>query len=87
MEMHSRALNALEIGAMSLATEPRILDLEVAQSQIQKKAVQYDRDGDDHFDAASTTFIIKSIRGSDPDAAVYWLARVLEAGEDQFSRP
>lgn len=75
-----RALNAVEIGAMSLTGDSRILDLDVAQESIQKKAVQYDRDGDDHYDAASA--LIKSIRGSDPDAALYWLARMLEAGED-----
>jgi len=75
-----RALNAVEIGAMSLTAAPKTLDLNVAQESIQKKAIQYDRDGDDHFDAASA--LIKSIRGSDPDAAVYWLARMLEAGED-----
>ena len=45
-----------------------------------QKAIRYDHDGDDHFDAASA--LIKSMRGSDPDAAIYWLARMLEAGED-----
>ena len=47
---------------------------------MQKKAIQYDATGDDHYDAASA--LIKSIRGSDPDAGLYWLARMLEAGED-----
>ncbi|MCA9091702.1 MAG: replication-associated recombination protein A, partial [Planctomycetaceae bacterium] len=75
-----RALNAVEIGAMSLTSDSKVLDLIVAQESIQKKAVQYDRDGDDHYDAASA--LIKSIRGSDPDAALYWLARMIEAGED-----
>lgn len=75
-----RALNAIEIGAMSLTSTDKVLDLEVAQESIQKKAVQYDRDGDEHYDAASA--LIKSIRGSDPDAASYWLARMIEAGED-----
>lgn len=77
-----RALNALEIGALSLldAPPPRTLDLAVAQESIQKKAIRYDADGDEHYDAASA--FIKSMRGSDPDAAVYWLARMLEAGED-----
>ena len=56
------------------------VDLEVAQESIQKKAIQYDATGDEHYDAASA--LIKSMRGSDPDAAVYWLARMLEAGED-----
>jgi len=71
-----RALAALEIGALSIRTG--VIDLEVAQESVQKKAIQY---GDDeHFDAASA--LIKSMRGSDPDATVYWLARMLEAGED-----
>lgn len=80
-----RALSALEIGVMSLAkaaganSEARF-DLAVAQESIQEKAVQYDRAGDMHYDAASA--LIKSMRGSDPDAAVYWLARMLAAGED-----
>ncbi len=66
--------------ATRLAKESRgpTVDLETAQDSIQKKAVQY---GDDeHYDAASA--FIKSIRGSDPDAALYWLARMLEAGEE-----
>ncbi len=79
-----RALNALEIGVLSLdsgtAAAPQVLDLAVAQESIQKKAIRYDADGDDHYDAASA--LIKSMRGSDPDAAIYWLARMLEAGED-----
>jgi len=52
----------------------------VAQDTNQKKAIQYDATGDEHYDAASA--LIKSMRGSDPDAATYWLARMLEAGED-----
>lgn len=75
-----RALTALEIGALSIAGTGLTLDLEVAQESIQKKAIQYDASGDEHFDAASA--LIKSMRGSDPDAALYWLARMLEAGED-----
>jgi putative ATPase len=75
-----RALTALEIGARSLSPAQPVLDLEVAQESIQKKAVRYDRDGDDHYDVASA--FIKSMRGSDPDAAIYWLARMLAAGED-----
>jgi len=59
---------------------PVVFDLPVAQESIQAKAVQYDRAGDMHYDAASA--LIKSMRGSDPDAAVYWLARMLAAGED-----
>ena len=75
-----RALTALEIAALSLADSATVLDLEVAQESIQKKAVRYDATGDDHYDVASA--FIKSMRGSDPDAAIYWLARMLEAGED-----
>ena len=71
-----RALTALEIGAHSV--QGGEIDLQVAQESIQKKAIQYD--DDTHYDAASA--LIKSMRGSDPDAAVYWLARMLEAGED-----
>ncbi len=51
-----------------------------ARDSIQRKALIYSRDGDEHYDLASA--LIKSLRGSDPDAAVYWLARMLEAGED-----
>ena len=57
-----------------------IFDLAVAQESIQQKAVQYDSAGDQHYDAISA--FIKSMRGSDPDAAVYWLAKMLVAGED-----
>lgn len=57
-----------------------VFDLAVAQESIQKKAIVYDASGDQHYDVASA--FIKSMRGSDPDAAVYWLARMLEAGED-----
>ncbi len=72
-----RALNALEVGVRSVAGSDQPFDLAVAQESIQQKAVQY---GDDaHYDAASA--LIKSMRGSDPDAAVYWLARMLEAGK------
>ncbi|HID24288.1 MAG TPA: replication-associated recombination protein A [Planctomycetaceae bacterium] len=78
-----RALNALEIGVLSLgrqggSDEEPVFDLRVAEDSIQKKAIQYV--DDEHYDAASA--LIKSMRGSDPDAAVYWLARMLEAGED-----
>jgi putative ATPase len=75
-----RALNGLEVGVLSLPKGARELDLAVAQESIQKKAIRYDADGDEHYDAASA--LIKSMRGSDPDAATYWLARMLEAGED-----
>jgi putative ATPase len=78
-----RALNALEVGAL---TTPKPKDdfvnftLEVAAESIQKKAVLYDRDEDSHYDTASA--FIKSMRGSDPDAALYWMAKMLYAGED-----
>lgn len=77
------ALNALELGIM---TTERSADgmihvtLDVAQECIQKRAVRYDKDGDNHYDTISA--FIKSMRGSDPDAAVYYLARMLYAGED-----
>ncbi len=78
-----RALTALEVGVLSQGKGregPIAFDLAVAQESIQRKAIQYDRAGDMHYDAASA--FIKSMRGSDPDAAVYWLARMLAAGED-----
>jgi putative ATPase len=75
-----RALNALEVAVLSTAESGQTVDLATAQDSIQKKAIQYDATGDEHYDAASA--LIKSMRGSDPDAAVYWMARMLEAGED-----
>jgi putative ATPase len=75
-----RALSALEVGILSLGGTETVFDIAVAQESIQKKAIQYDATGDEHYDAASA--LIKSMRGSDPDAAVYWLARMLEAGEE-----
>jgi putative ATPase len=59
---------------------PIAISMEIAQDSIQRKALVYDGTGDEHYDAASA--LIKSMRGSDPDAVVYWLARMLEAGED-----
>src|SRR5206468_1153839 len=56
------------------------ITLDIAEQSIQRKAIVYDGTGDEHYDAASA--LIKSMRGSDPDAAVYWVARMLEAGED-----
>jgi putative ATPase len=78
-----RALNALEVGALS--TEPGPdgkvhFDLALAEASIQRKALVYDRDEDEHYDTASA--FIKSMRGSDPDAALYWMAKMLEGGED-----
>lgn len=77
------ALNALELGIL---TTPRGEDgkvhitLQVAEECIQKRTLRYDKDGDNHYDTISA--FIKSMRGSDPDAAVYYLARMLYAGED-----
>ncbi len=75
-----RALSALEIGVLSLDPDQKIFDLAAAEESIQKKQIRYDAAGDDHYDAASA--MIKSIRGSDPDAAIYWMARMLAAGEE-----
>lgn len=75
-----RALSALEIGVLSSSERPLEFTRELAEESVQRKAIEYDRDGDAHYDAASA--LIKSIRGSDPDAALYWLARMLEAGEE-----
>jgi putative ATPase len=67
-------------GPLGRSASPIVIDLDTAEASIQQKALTYDRDGDDHYDAISA--FIKSVRGSDPDAAVYWLARMLVAGED-----
>jgi putative ATPase len=75
-----RALAALEIGVLSSEERPLEFTRELAQESVQRKAIEYDATGDAHYDTASA--IIKSLRGSDPDAALYWLARMLEAGED-----
>ena len=78
-----KALTALELSSLTTpADEDGIvrLTLEVAEESIQRKAVVYDADGDAHYDTISA--FIKSIRGSDPDAALYWLAKMLHAGED-----
>lgn len=76
------ALNAIELGVMTTerSEDGRIhITLDVAQECIQKRAVRYDKNGDNHYDTISA--FIKSMRGSDPDAAVYYLARMLYAGE------
>ena len=78
-----KALNALEIAA--LTTSPADdgfihITIDVAAQSIQKKAIVYDGDGDAHYDTISA--YIKSMRGSDPDAALYWLAKMIHAGED-----
>jgi len=85
-----RALNALEVAVLSqsaaqardsaAAARTVHLDLATAEQSIQAKALVYDGTGDEHYDTISA--FIKSMRGGDPDAAVYWLARMLEAGED-----
>lgn len=77
------ALNAVELAALTTAPGPdgiRRITLAVAAESIQRRAVQYDKSGDQHYDVISA--FIKSMRGSDPDAALYWLARMLHAGED-----
>ena len=77
------ALNAIELGILTTerGEDGKIhINLEVAQECIQKRVVRYDKDGDNHYDTISA--FIKSMRGSDPDAAVYYLARMLYAGED-----
>jgi putative ATPase len=74
-----RALTALEIGVKS-SEPPVTYDLALAQDSIQRKLLDFDPTGDTHYDLASA--FIKSLRGSDPQAAVYWLARMLESGED-----
>jgi len=78
-----KALNALEIGCLTTPKDAsgRVsFSLAAAQESIQKKQVVYDRDGDGHYDTISA--FIKSMRGSDPDAALYWLAKMIYAGED-----
>ncbi len=77
------ALNALELAVESTVPAEDgciYIDLEVAQDSIQRRALRYDRAGDEHYDTISA--FIKSVRGSDPDAALYWLAKMLYAGED-----
>ncbi|MCG3128030.1 MAG: putative AAA domain-containing protein [Phycisphaerae bacterium] len=77
-----RALNALEIAVASqlAAGQPPHVTLAIAADSMQRKIISYDASGDLHYDVTSA--FIKSMRGSDPDAAIYWLARMLEAGED-----
>lgn len=78
-----RALNALEIAVLSTPYDHEmkiIIDLEIAEESIQRKGVQYDKDGDQHYDVISA--FIKSIRGSDPDAALHYLGKMIYSGED-----
>lgn len=75
-----RALTALEIAVLSVSRTTKVVDAAVAEESMQRRVLRFDPSGDDHYDVASA--FIKSIRGSDPDAALYWLARLLESGED-----
>jgi putative ATPase len=75
-----RALTALEIAVLSVAETTRRVDAEVAAESLQRRVLRFDSTGDDHYDIISA--MIKSIRGSDPDAALHWMARLLESGED-----
>ncbi|MCE5314345.1 MAG: replication-associated recombination protein A [Armatimonadota bacterium] len=78
------ALNALEAAVASTQIDPqtgvKTVTQKIAEEAVQKRVLKYDRNGDNHYDTVSA--YIKSMRGSDPDAAVYWLARMLAAGED-----
>lgn len=78
-----KALNALEVGCLTTPENDKGVirfTLDVAAESIQKKQVVYDKDGDQHYDTASA--FIKSMRGSDPDAALYWMAKMIYAGEE-----
>jgi putative ATPase len=78
-----KCLNSLELGVLTTEPDARgkiIFDLAVCEQSIQQKTIVYDGDGDAHYDTISA--FIKSMRGSDPDATVYWLAKMLYAGED-----
>ena len=77
------ALNALEMAAVAVESEPdgtRRITIAAISDALQRRAPQYDKAGDSHYDTISA--FIKSVRGSSPDGALYWLARMLEAGED-----
>ncbi len=77
------ALNALESAVMLAKPDQedkRVVTIEIAQESMQRKALLYDKGGEEHYNVISA--FIKSMRGSDPDAALYWLARMLDAGED-----
>jgi putative ATPase len=78
-----KCLNALELAALSTGREANgkaVIDLAAAEESVQQKTIVYDGDGDGHYDTISA--FIKSMRASDPDAAIYWLAKMLYAGED-----
>jgi putative ATPase len=77
------ALNALEVGVLTTSPDSegvRVLSLPIVEEAMQKKALLYDKGGEEHYNVISAFH--KSLRGSDPDAALYWLARMIEAGED-----
>jgi putative ATPase len=77
------ALNALEAAVLTTAPDPdgyRIISLPIAEEAMQRKALLYDKEGEEHYNVISAFH--KSLRGGDPDAALYWLARMIEAGED-----
>jgi putative ATPase len=77
------ALNALELAASAAAPDPsgaRHVTLDTIEDALQQRSLLYDKAGDQHYDTISA--FIKSVRGSDPDAAIYWLVRMIEAGED-----
>jgi putative ATPase len=78
-----KALNSLEIAALTTPKNKEgtvVIDIAAMEQSIQKKQVQYDADGDQHYDTISA--FIKSMRGSDPDATLYWMAKMIYAGED-----
>lgn len=78
------ALSALELAVKAAPVDPKTkkkhVSLKIAEQAVQKRVLNYDKNGDNHYDTISA--FIKSMRGSDPDAAVYWLARMIAAGED-----
>lgn len=75
-----RALNTLDLAARLVPESSSQIDLQLMQEALQQKTLLYDKGGEEHYNVISA--FIKSVRGSDPDAALYWLARMLEAGED-----
>ncbi len=75
-----RALSAMEVGVLSSRQFPLKFTKSLAAESLQRKAIVYDNLGDSHYDSISA--LIKSVRGSDPDAGIYWLARMIEGGED-----
>ncbi|MCX6345937.1 MAG: replication-associated recombination protein A [Armatimonadetes bacterium] len=78
------AISALELAVKASPIDPKIkkklVTIKIAEQAVQKRVLNYDKNGDNHYDTISA--FIKSMRGSDPDAAIYWLARMLKAGED-----